>query len=248
MIEHSLLKNIAHNSESPVRLIVFPFAGGSANSFLNWQKDLKNISIVSVDIPRIDGKTYKSMTLLATEVTAEIEKLPQKTNIFFGHSMGAILAYEVASIFFSKNLPLPVRIIVSGSAAPTHLRKKSLHKSSDGELREYLFRLGGIPQEVLDNNELMAIFLPFIRNDLEIIETYQYETRPQLPIDLNIFWGTLEDNIFSALPWKDLFSKRASISKFNGNHFFIINQYNSVLKEIQHLTSFYIKSDLSPKT
>src|SRR5262249_42750474 len=109
-------------SESRIRLFCFPYAGSSAQIFHGWQQDLpRTIEVTPVHLPgrgkRIREKPFTELTALAEVLTGEISPHVDKPYALFGHSLGAIIAFEVARGLRRRGLPLPRRLFVSGCRA-----------------------------------------------------------------------------------------------------------------------------------
>jgi 4'-phosphopantetheinyl transferase len=153
----------------------------------------------------------------------------------FGHSLGALVAFELARRWTDEHRDVR-GLIVSGAAAPQYPRTKSpLHGLSDAALRRELDQLGGTPGEVQANDELFLLFVPTLRADLEVLETYQFRAGPPLPIPLLIAGGTVDGwaNADQLLDWSKLSSRPCAVRWYVGGHFFILDERERVLAEVQ---------------
>lgn len=159
----------------------FPYAGGGINIFRGWDIVLAPwVEVRPVILPgrdmRFGEACLESIDELARHfieatVDAGVDHLPQA---FLGHSMGAAIAYEAAALAEAHNsAPAPALLIVGGRAAPSLSRaNEPLHPLPDAAFRRKLGEMGGTPQAVLDNDELMELLLPLIRSDFKAIETW----------------------------------------------------------------------------
>lgn len=160
----------------------FPYAGGGINLFKGWDSVLAPwVEVCPVVLPgrdmRFGEPCLDSIADLAAQFTeatsdAGLSAVPQA---FLGHSMGAAIAYEAAALAETRAAggTLPSLLVVGGRGAPSLPRASApLHALPDGAFRRRLGELGGTPQQVLDNDELMDLLLPLIRSDFKAIETW----------------------------------------------------------------------------
>jgi medium-chain acyl-[acyl-carrier-protein] hydrolase len=167
------------NHSTSLNLICFPPGGCGASIFNNWLKYLpSDLAIIAVQLPgretRFKEVAFSNMALLISELLIGI--LPYIQNAPFavlGHSVGALIAFEFVRQLYQNNLPVPEHLIVSGRRAPHIPLDKILHLQPDSALIEELRLIGGTPNLILDDSELMSLFLPIVRADFTINETYQ---------------------------------------------------------------------------
>lgn len=185
------------NPQASIRLFCFPYAGGGATGFRAWEAGLPNVELCLAKLPgresRLTEPPYTSMSALVEALAQALPAHTEKPYAFFGHSMGAIIAFELARACRRRGLPLPRALFVSGRRAPQLPERDPItYNLPEPELIAELRRLGGTPQEVLEHPELMRLMLPLLRADFEVIETYRYEPEPPLDCSLTAFGG-LED-------------------------------------------------------
>ena len=228
-----------------VRLYCFSYSGGSAASYLPWQEDLEpDIEICAVQLPgrgaRAGEKPYSSLpTLIETlaqiiaKHSASEDKLPFA---FFGHSLGAIVAFEVARYCKRHYFPMPRRIFVSGCDAPQHRSPcKNLHKLSDSDLIDALKDYNGTPPEILEHRELMDLVLPAIRADFSLGETYRYLPSHPLNIPITVLAGKLDEHILleELQEWRKETTNECRVQWFEGDHFYINAEKQGVLEVLK---------------
>jgi medium-chain acyl-[acyl-carrier-protein] hydrolase len=222
------LAHHAANSSARLRLFCFPYAGGSAVVFRNWQQSLPAaIEVCPVQLPGRGGRTMEpSITSLKEMVPAVAEGIRpflDKPFAFFGHSMGSILSFELARYLRQHNSIQPRQLFVSGRRAPQIPDPDPpTHNLPDAEFLEELRRLNGTPQEVLDHPELMALMMPLLRSDFAVCQTYQHV--PGAPLDCRItVFGGLEDKVQRAdlESWREHTTSSFSTLMFPGDHFFL---------------------------
>jgi len=156
---------------------------------------------------------------------------------FFGHSMGALICFEVARTLAQQRLPQPQWVFVSGSVPPHRLQPESLHTLPTQDFIEIVSRrYSGFPPAVLENQQLLELFTPILRADFELIERYRYMESPPLVQKIAAFGGR-RDDLVSALElehWRDLTARSESfrIKLFDGGHFFLNGHWTALLNEI----------------
>ena len=171
----------------PFRLYCLPYAGGSGTVFLPWQDALRSdVEVCGIQLPgrgaRLAEPPMTSIQQVA-ETLAQIICLRDRDLpfAFFGHSLGGLVAFELARYCRRYQLPMPLMIIVSGSDAPQHRTpEKNLHTLPDDELLLALADYNGTPPEVLRHSELMSLALPSIRADFTMAANYVYQ--PSVPL------------------------------------------------------------------
>lgn len=237
--------------QAKTRVICFPYAGGGLGTYLPWKDYLHNdIELAIVQMPgrgaRFLEQPVKCMSELSEKILQSIESLFDRPVIFFGHSLGASVAYEVIRRLHVKGRALPHFFIASSRKAPTITSlKPPIHDLDDVSFKLKLRELGGTPSELLDNEELMSMLMPCLRADFKIAETYQNKDESIIPSTIMVLRGSNDKvSIDECEPWLSLFSANKGLHDFDGGHFFIdakprdiSNKINSLLSEM--FTPFY---------
>ncbi|MES2296363.1 MAG: thioesterase domain-containing protein [Pseudomonadota bacterium] len=183
-----------------LRLYCFCYAGGSAANYANWQAELSpQVEICAIELPgrgsRFGETPMSSLPLLTETVAREIARNSPMPFAFFGHSLGALLAFEVARYLQHQGLPKPLHLFASGASAPQHRSsKKKIHLLGDSEFIEELKNYNGTPPAVLAHRELMELLLPMIRADFALACDYDYRSGPLLDMPLTVMMGRDDDN------------------------------------------------------
>jgi medium-chain acyl-[acyl-carrier-protein] hydrolase len=142
---------------------------------------------------------------------------------FFGHSLGSLISFELTRWLRRQKVPCPLQLFVSGCRVPQIPNPDPpIHQLPDVEFIEELRRFNGTPKAVLDNPELMEVFLPLLRSDMRLYETYVYDHEAPLDCPISAF-GALEDEEVSReelAAWYDQTRSRFNIQMFPGDHFF----------------------------
>ena len=182
------------NFQANLRLFCFPYAGGSARVFRDWQDFLpQNIQVCPLEIPgrgsRLMETPFDDMTALIKAIASAIKPCLDLPFAFFGHSLGALVSYELAVFLereYGKSL---THLIVAGRQAPSIPDPNPKHALPKADLVAELGLMGGTPKEVLENQELLELLLPMIRADLKLDEAYHYENSEPLNCPITVFGG-----------------------------------------------------------
>jgi surfactin synthase thioesterase subunit len=229
------------NPQASIRLLCFPYAGGGARIFRTWSKRLPPwVEVCAVELPgrgsRLEEAPYDSLKPLLADFHGEIGPYLDKPFALFGHSMGGVLAFEFARELRRRGEPDPALLCVSGFGAPQIPRDVRVHYHDlpETEFFERLKKLNGTPPEVLAYPELMQLFLPMIRADLKLIETYRYLPEGPLTCPILVFGGREDEEVpeASLRAWRDQTSASFSLRIFSGGHFFIHSAAEALLKEL----------------
>ncbi|MEJ7808446.1 MAG: alpha/beta fold hydrolase [Telluria sp.] len=220
-----------------LRLYCFSYAGGSAHAYSSWQAALgPDIEVCAIQLPgrgmRMAEQPYTSMQELVVALAQVLTKQDRTPFAFFGHSMGALLALELARFCARHSLDMPLCLIASGAAAPQFDRPpRNLHTLSDDALIDALRDYDGSPPEVLEHRELMALLLPMIRADFQLIESHVYRAGRPLELPLTVFVGDGDGQITqeSAPHWQKETHGPCQVRQFQGGHFFINSDRAAVL-------------------
>jgi medium-chain acyl-[acyl-carrier-protein] hydrolase len=164
------------------------------------------------------------LSCLVEALARVLDPLLDKPFAFFGHSLGALIAFELARQIRRQHGVHPVRLFASAGRAPQipH-RTPPIHNLADKEFLAELRRLNGTPRELLDHEELMEVMLPILRADFALYETYLYSNEPPMNCPISAFGG-VQDRRVSASDleaWRSQTSASFSLRMFPGDHFFL---------------------------
>jgi medium-chain acyl-[acyl-carrier-protein] hydrolase len=222
------------------RLFCFAYAGGSAAVYAPWQAALgPQVEVCALQLPGRGGRMaetpLRSLPEVVRQIAAVVAEHDDLPFTFFGHSLGALLAFEVARYSRTHGLAQPRRLIVSGSEAPT-LRQsdRGLHLLPDPELKEELRNYNGTPPAVLENDELMELVLPMLRADFELVHQYCYQPAPPLGLPLLALAGVRDPygGVEQMTPWLQEAAPGSSLRRIDGDHFFIHSHQQEVLDHV----------------
>jgi medium-chain acyl-[acyl-carrier-protein] hydrolase len=222
-----------------MRLYCFPYAGGGTEIYADWHTVLAGIEVCTVQLPG-RGMRYREPPIdMLPQLLAELAQLTSQDRslpfAFFGHSLGALIAFELARYCRRHYLPLPQRLVVSGCDAPNQRKSGgNLHTLTDEDLIAALRTYNGTPPQVLAHADLMALVLPSIRADFALSERYAYRLQPPLALPLSVYVGK-DDMLLSpdsVKGWSVETSETCRTQWFNGDHFFLHAQRDAVLETL----------------
>lgn len=221
------------------RLVCLPHAGGSASYFLPVAAALSPaVDVVAVQYPgRQDRRTEPPITDMATladRVHAVLRQEPELPLTLFGHSMGAVLAFEVSRRLEADGRG-PVRLFASGRRAPSAERTENCHQLSDDGILAEVRRLDGTSSSLLMNEELMRAALPALRADYQATETYRCAPDVKVACPVTVLTGaddpkTTEDE---AAAWAAHTSGTFDLQVFPGGHFFLTDHVDQIIKQLE---------------
>jgi medium-chain acyl-[acyl-carrier-protein] hydrolase len=223
----------------PLRMFCFPYAGGGVNIFRAWPTALESLAEVHiVQLPGRDGRLREApvtqLAHLVTKIADEMLAYLDKPFVFFGHSMGAILSFEVARRLRRERGVEPLQMFVSGRPAPQVARREPVtYDLPEPEFVEELLKLNGTPREVLENVELRQLVLPILRADFAVCQTFEYLSEPPLNCPITAYGG-LQDSVSheDLSQWREQTTARFKMSMFPGDHFFLNTAQPSLLRLI----------------
>lgn len=220
-----------------VRLFCLPYAGAGASVFRAWSDLLApEIELCAIQLPGREDRTREERyTRMAPLVDALAEQLAGELDrpfAIFGHSMGAVIAYELACVFRRARLPDPAHLFVSGRRGPQlpH-RHEPVHHLDEPQFVARLRRLNGTPEEVFQHPELLAYMIPTLRADFAICETYAYRSEPALACPVSAFGGLADTEVSQddLKAWSVVTAGPFRTEFFPGDHFFLHSCRTSLL-------------------
>jgi surfactin synthase thioesterase subunit len=225
--------------DSRVRLFCFPHAGGSANFYLPASRLLAPaVEVLAIQYPgRQDRRSeapIDNIPDLADHVFHAVRTVTDRPFALWGHSMGAVLAFEVALRLQRHGLPAPVRLFASGRRAPSCHRAEHLHEGGDEAIVAELKSLGATASTLLSDPELRAMILPAVRADYRAIETYRYRPGPPLGCPVTVLVGDSDQHVTldEARAWADRTIAETDLHVFPGGHFFLVDQVAQVVDRV----------------
>jgi surfactin synthase thioesterase subunit len=229
----------------PIDLFLFPFAGGAGYAYRDLEGFLPRIvNPVPVDLPghgkRMRLPLLKDLEEMADDLYRQILSCDRGGRMetpyaVYGHSMGATLGYLVARRAADEGRRGPVHLFASGRQAPTiPSRESGVHLLDRPRFMERLRRYGGIPDAVLDEQDLMELFEPILRADFEAVGGYRHTPREPLDLPVTVLIGTEDTVSFEdALRWGDVTARPVNVKRLTGGHFFLLDHLEEIGRIIE---------------
>jgi medium-chain acyl-[acyl-carrier-protein] hydrolase len=227
-------------SDARSNVFCFPYAGGGASFYRGWAAFAPpRIALVPVQLPgreeRFTERTFDRMADLVAAAAEHLQPFLAHPYALLGHSMGAIVCYELAHALRERGAPLPVHLFVSGAPAP-HLARTipTVYDVPEPRFLDEVRGYGGLNEEVLQSRELMDLLIPRLRADLAVTGTYEYAGRPPLPFPITAFGGLADQTVAPELvdEWREHTTAAFRCRLFPGGHFFIAESAREIVSEI----------------
>lgn len=219
-----------------VSLLCLPCAGASATMYLRWRRLLPHwIEVVPVELPgrgaRLAEPFVEDFDALVTQLCVERADAMRGRFAFFGHSMGALLAWGLTDRLRTLGRALPCALLASGSAAPSRRNPhRFAGKNDDQSLIADLRKQGGTPEEVFASEELMRITLDVLGADYRVCESFDHAAAAPLPVPLHVFAGREDDIEPQRIEaWSAEAADTFTLDWFDGGHFFVRQHEAAVL-------------------
>jgi surfactin synthase thioesterase subunit len=226
-----------------LRLFCFPYAGGGPMVFSHWPKSLPNhIEVSSALLPgrhtRLREKPVEHWPQLIDSLETAIEPALDCPFVFFGHSFGGRIAYELAKRLQQQQKPMPAQLIISASRSPNISNDRPLmHDLPQAEFIQRVIAMKGTPAEVLDDKSILQIMEPMLRADIKLAELWGNAGDSPVDIPIAVFAGA-RDTIEppeQIREWARYTHRAFTYKQFPGDHFFIHSDEAEVMTAINAL-------------
>ncbi|GAA4601317.1 surfactin synthase thioesterase subunit [Actinoplanes octamycinicus] len=217
-----------------VQLVCLPHAGGSASFYFPVSRALApRIAVLAVQYPgrqdrRADPR-IEDIGELADEITAAVRPRLRGPVALFGHSMGAVLAFEVTRRLEKHGVPVS-EVFVSGRRAPSTTRDENVHRRDDHGIVAEMRELSGTDARILADEELLRMAMPAIRSDYTAIERYRAEPGAVVDAPITALTGDADprSSLAEVTAWQAHTTGRFTLHTFAGGHFFLANHQNAI--------------------
>jgi medium-chain acyl-[acyl-carrier-protein] hydrolase len=213
-----------------MRLFCFPFAGGAAASYFDWRRrSADGVEVDPIEYPgrgrRWSETPAETIGALAEAMADELLARTDQPYAVLGHSFGALVGFEVVSRLRRAGAPGPAYLFVSAARAPHLPQDETIHHLPDGEFLGRVAEFGGMPAEVLENPELLAVALPIVRHDFRLFERYEQRGGPPLDVPICALGGRQDHKVPAPdlLGWSRHTSKSFRVRFYPGGHFFLFD-------------------------
>ncbi|HEX4604327.1 MAG TPA: alpha/beta fold hydrolase [Candidatus Angelobacter sp.] len=231
-----------------VRLFCFPYAGGSARIFREWHDWCgPEVEVVALELPgrgfHSRSPSIDSMGSMIEQLLPVLDPLLDRPFALFGHSMGALISFELSRALTATGRKTPLRLFASGMRAPHLWGGHQIHCLPDDQFVAALRNLNGTPSEVLGDNSLLEMFIPLLRTDLCLSETYQFTPGTPLQHPITVFGGIGDVTTPSEClhEWQRHTRSGCTVRLFEGDHFFIHQNAHlmaaSILKSLGRIST-----------
>jgi surfactin synthase thioesterase subunit len=224
--------------DAPLRLLCFPHAGGSASFYQPLAAALGgSAQVLAVQYPgRQDRRNEPSLVRIGELAESVVDALTpwsawsDRPLAFFGHSMGAVIAYEVARIMEQQTDATLLGLVASGRRAPSVHVEENLHRQSDAGLLTELRQMSGTAASLLHDEEVVRMILPPLRADYEAIETYRHQPGHELRSPLAALIGKEDGKapLEHVREWESHTSGHFELHQFPGGHFYLNEQWDAI--------------------
>lgn len=219
------------------RLICFPYAGAGPSLFKAWREYVpSDMEVLAVHLPGREGRYAEAastdLSWVVESITDAIQALPSCPLTLFGHSLGALIAYEVVQSLEAKGVQ-PHLLIASGRHCPgTPSKTKPISHLPNAEFLQAMSQYGGMSPEILACEELLEILLPAIRADFTLSEQYHKQPSGRKVNTPILVLGSQDDALvdYDKLEtWKTLSESTVNVHAFAGGHFFLQTRYPQII-------------------
>lgn len=212
-----------------IRLFCFPYAGGGASTFRTWGELLPpEIECCAVQLPGRENLLGEPLVShLPTLLELLVSNILPHTTLpfaFFGHSMGAMISFELARSLRKQHRPLPFHLFVSAFRAPQLPNLDApVYNLPEQEFIDELRRLKGTPDEILESEELRQLVFPILRADFQMCDIYQYTSDEPFACPISAFGGVKDNevSVFELASWHERTVNLFTLRLFQEDHFFL---------------------------
>jgi medium-chain acyl-[acyl-carrier-protein] hydrolase len=227
-------------SQPVLRLFCFPFAGGSGVVFRDWFKALPaEVELCGIQLPgresRFKEEPYTRVADLVRDVADALNRRGDVPFVFFGHSMGALVAFELARELRRRHQAGPELLMVSGRRAPQRPdADPPIHALPEPQFLEKIRGFNGTPEAVFQSEELLQLLVPLLRADFAVCETYEYQKDEPLTCPIAAFGGFEDPEVCEEdiAAWSQQTIGSFTLQMFPGDHFYLLDRSATLLRQV----------------
>lgn len=234
-----------------INVFCLHFAGGNKYSYREYvEKAPAFLNLVALESPgrgaRMKEPLISDINAMVNDLYRQIsDKVDKTPYALYGHSMGGLIAYLLTLKLRENNHTLPVHLFITGTTGPsaTSRSEKKRHLLNQQEFLEEIRELGGMPDEILQNEEMLHYFEPILRSDFMISENYIHGNHAPLNIPFTVITGTNEEMESEDIHlWQKETTCDIDFKKFPGNHFFIYKYTQEIVDILSKKLHTHIKA------
>lgn len=223
-----------------LRLFCLPCAGRGAGMYRRWRAEAPHqLEVCAPELPgrgsRLGETPFRRLAPLVAALADAVSTMLDRPYALFGHSLGGLIAFELARTLRARGARQPAHLFVSGMSAPgTTLTQPMIHCGSDDEVKARLRLLDGTAPDLFDNDQLMALMLPTVRADFSVLETYEYREQPPLAVPITVLSGIADPVVRPATlaGWRRQSTRGSQLRLLPGGHFFLDTALPEVMATI----------------
>jgi medium-chain acyl-[acyl-carrier-protein] hydrolase len=216
-------------------VVCLAFGGGSSAAYRPWAGRFPaDVQLYGVDLPGRAARYHEPLLTRMEAITQALAAMPdfEVPPVFFGHSLGALLAYEWAHELAETGRRAPVRLVVSGRSAPQAAPARApIHRLPDDAFLEEVKRYQGLPEDVLAHRELVELVLPVLRADFTLTETYRFRARARLAVPITVCLGNSDPMVDPEcwLDWQRCTTASCERRLYEGGHFYLHDHRDALI-------------------
>lgn len=223
------------------QLFLLHFAGGNKYSFEFLKKHQADFEMISIELPGRGQRIKEELLISYQDAVRDMykqikEQLNGEEFVIYGHSLGATLSLGVVDLLEKENIR-PKHLVVSGNAGPKIVKEKNRSKLPKVDFIAMLKDLGGLPEEVLQNEELLDFVLPILRSDFQIVESDNLLIDVNINTPITVIMGDQEKYVSHINNWQNYTKSNCESYVLKGNHFFIHNHSRRIIEIIKETFS-----------
>jgi len=224
-----------------VNLFCLPFAGGNKYSYRDFvEKAPDFLNLITLEYPGRSARMKEPLPIDIDELTDDLfnqvkHQFGNEPYAIYGHSLGGLMAYLLTKKLLENNMPMPSNLFITGTTGPSSVSRteKKRHLLDQQDFIAEIKDLGGMPDEILNSEELLYFFEPILRSDFKISENYVYEESVPLNIPITVITGTEEDMEISDIKlWQKETTQVVDFKRMPGKHFFILQHTFKIMEII----------------
>lgn len=242
MDSNNVFLNTSTTNNAP-KIFFFPHSGSGPGAYMNWQKHLTELNILGVQYPgrgsRIMEDFSSSILELVTSLFNHYDwQSLDREYFFFGHSLGSIIAYELARKIDQNNLNPPKSVIISALPSPSSKSYKERVKiiTRDDAINMISAFSSEMKDEFTINTDLLEMFMEIINADISLLNTYTEKEKNSITSNLHVLGGQDDSITIDQLKgWKKHTSSKFSLDLFDGGHFYFNNNFNAFIAKLKKI-------------